>query len=248
MTERPDLPAGSFSSWLRDMRTTLLDDGGADVPCDGCTACCTSSYFIHVGPDETRTIARIPAELLFRAPDLPTGNVLMGYDEEGRCPMLRGEACSIYEQRPLTCRNYDCRVYAAAGIDADRPLITERARRWAFDYPNEEDSAQHAAVQAAARFLREHAECFPGGAVPSDPAQVALLAVRVYEVFLSHDGGARSGETGRASRARAAGDARDAEIARAVVKANGEFEARRDAAGRGPAGTPGAGDSEPVRR
>jgi Fe-S-cluster containining protein len=225
MTERPDLPAGEFSSWLRSTWTTLLDDSGADVPCGGCTACCTSSYFIHVGPDETRALARIPAELLFAAPDLPKGNVLMGYDEDGRCPMLTDGTCTIYEDRPLTCRNYDCRVYTAAGIDADRDLITRRARRWVFDYAAEEDRDQHAAVRAAARFVREHAECFPDGAVRGDPAQVAILAVKVYEVFLGHDEGPGSGETGRAARTR------DAEIAGAVVAASEEFEAKRDAPG-----------------
>jgi uncharacterized protein len=223
MTERPDLPAGEFSSWLRSTRITLLEDSGADVPCGGCTACCTSSYFIHVGPDETRTLARIPGELLFAAPDLPKGNVLMGYDGNGRCPMLTDGACSIYEQRPLTCRNYDCRVYAAAGIDADRDLISRRARRWAFGYPAGEDREQHAAVRAAARFVREHAECFPGGAVPGDPAQVAILAIKVYEIFLGHGGGSGPSETENVARAR------DAEIARAVVEVNEEFEAKRDA-------------------
>ena len=37
----------------------------SDVPCNGCTACCRSSQFVHVGPDEADTLAHIPAELLF---------------------------------------------------------------------------------------------------------------------------------------------------------------------------------------
>jgi Fe-S-cluster containining protein len=219
MTEQRDLPAGVFSSWLRRVRIAQLDDRGVAVPCGGCTACCRSSYFVHIGRDEAQTLARIPGELLFAAPDLPKGNVLLGYDEQGRCPMLREDACSIYGDRPLTCRNYDCRVYTAAGIDADRALVTERARRWAFSYPTEDDRDQHAAVQSAARFLREHAECFPGGAVPGDPAQVAVLAVKVYEVFLDYGDG--SGGAGRASA--------DRVTARAVMEVNEEFEAGRDA-------------------
>jgi len=218
MTQQRDLPAGGFSSWLRRTRITHLKDSGADVPCGGCTACCTSSYFVHIGPDETETLARIPAELLFAAPDLPNGNVLLGYDEDGRCPMLRDGACWIYAHRPLTCRNYDCRVYAAAGIDADRALITQRARRWSFSHPTEDDRRQHSAVQAAATFVQEHAECFPGGAVPGDPAQVALLAIKVSDVLLKYGDG--SGETGRAPR--------DADIAKAVVEANKEYAAERD--------------------
>jgi hypothetical protein len=39
-------------------------------------------------------------------------------------------------------------------------------------------------VRVAARFIRDHAEAFPGGAVPGDAAQLAVLAVRVSDVFL----------------------------------------------------------------
>jgi len=86
MTEGRDLPAGAFSSWLRSMRVALQRGGEADVPCGGCSACCTTSHFVHVRPDESRSLARIPRELLFPATGLPAGNVLMGYDEQGRCP------------------------------------------------------------------------------------------------------------------------------------------------------------------
>jgi Fe-S-cluster containining protein len=184
MSVRRDLPAGSFSSWLRRTRAALLVDGVADVPCGDCSACCTTSHFVHVGPEETQTLARIPRALLFPAPDLPAGNVLMGYDEQGCCPMLTCGRCSIYEDRPLTCRTYDCRVFAAAGISADTDLITRRARRWRFDHPTAKDRDEHAAVRAAAKFLRERAECVPGGSGPGGPVSVALLSVKTYEVFL----------------------------------------------------------------
>jgi hypothetical protein len=135
--------------------------------------------------------------------------------------MLQGDACSIYEDRPLTCRAYDCRVFAAAGIAADRGAITRQARRWTFVHPRQEDRDQHAAVQAAARFVQEHAECFPGGAVPEDPAQVAIVALKVCEVFLE-----------RGEEPAAAGSARALpETARAVVQAARQFEARRDERG-----------------
>jgi len=78
MTGRRDLPAGGFSSWLRRTRVALLEEDGADVPCGECSACCTTSHFVHVRPEETQTLARIPQELLFPAPALPAGNVLLG--------------------------------------------------------------------------------------------------------------------------------------------------------------------------
>jgi hypothetical protein len=217
MTGQPDLPAGGFLSWLRRTRSALAEEHAADVPCAECCACCTSSHFIHVRPEETEALARIPRELLFTAPGQPKGTMLLGYDENGRCPMLTGHTCSIYEHRPLTCRTYDCRVFAAAGIAADRARITQRTRRWKFGHPTRDDRTQHAAVQAAARFLRERAECFPGGAMPGDPAQVAVLALKVSDVFLEH-----SGEPGKAGRLPS-----EAQVAKAVVEANEEFEARR---------------------
>ena len=55
------LDAGRFSTWLADMEAALRGERDADVPCDGCTACCTSSQFVHIGPDETDTLAHIPA-------------------------------------------------------------------------------------------------------------------------------------------------------------------------------------------
>src|SRR5688572_23451385 len=103
------LAAGRFSEWLVEMQHALRGERDAAVPCDGCTACCTSSQFIHIEPDETETLAQIPRELLFPAPGSP-GHVVLGYDDHGRCPMLVDEKCSIYEHRPRTCRTYDCRV------------------------------------------------------------------------------------------------------------------------------------------
>ena len=193
--ERPK-PAGRFSAWLRETLTAHATDIAVDVPCGDCVACCTSSYFIHIRPDERRTFARVPRELLVPAPGAPQGHVVMGYDHQGRCPMLRGGRCSIYEDRPLTCRTYDCRVFAAAGIDADRPAITRRARAWAFGLPTDDDRRELAAVRTAAGFVQEHPESFRGGAQADIPAHVALLAVKVHEVFL---GTAERGGTARAA-------------------------------------------------
>ena len=222
IAEQQYLPAGRFSSWLRRTRSAQKKEDGADVPCGECTACCTSSYFVHIRPEETQALSWIPRELLFPAPGLPKGNVLLGYDENGHCPMLVDDKCSIYEHRPLTCRTYDCRVFTAAGMtagDDDKALITQRVQRWQFSHPTKRDRHQHAAVQAAARFLRERAEYFPAGFVPSNPTQLAILAIKVSDVFLKYID--ESGKTG--------GISPDLEIAQAVIEASEKFAARRDA-------------------
>jgi len=188
VSEDQPLPAGGFSAWLSDMQRALHGEAGSDVPCGGCTACCTSSQFIHIGPDESETLARIPAELLFPAPRLPAGNVLLGYDENGHCPMLIGGACSIYEHRPRTCRTYDCRVFPAAGVeldDEDKPLIAQRARRWRFTFPAEIDQIEHDAVRAAARFVQEHRDLLPDDLVPANATQHAVLAIRLHDSYLT---------------------------------------------------------------
>jgi Fe-S-cluster containining protein len=133
------LDAGRFSEWLDDLHAALRGDGEAVVPCGACTACCTSSQFVHIAPDETDTLAHVPAELRFPAPGLPKGHFVLGYDERGHCPMLVEGACSIYEHRPRTCRTYDCRVFAATGVEPDpsQPLIAERVARWQFSMPTD---------------------------------------------------------------------------------------------------------------
>src|SRR5690242_17381514 len=59
---------GSFAAWLDQMSAALRGDADADVPCGSCTACCTSSQFVPIGPDEVDALAHIPADLLFPVP------------------------------------------------------------------------------------------------------------------------------------------------------------------------------------
>jgi uncharacterized protein len=181
--------AGDFSTWLAATRRALEGDAGIDVPCGTCTACCTASYFIHVRPDETRTLAHIPKELLFPAPGMPKGHLVMGYDQNGHCPMLVDNTCSIYEDRPQTCRSYDCRVFPATCLEPeDKPLIMRRARSWRFDHPTKRDRDAQAAVAAAVAFLREHADAFPNWVIPKVATQLAVLAIKASGAFAQHDG------------------------------------------------------------
>ncbi len=208
-TPTDELAAGEFGAWLAAMRRALRREADADVPCGDCCACCSTSHFVDIGPEERDTLARVPRKLLFPAPGMPAGHLVLPYDDRGRCPLLGEDGrCAIYSHRPLTCRTYDCRVFAAAGLDADRELITRRARRWRFSYSAPGDAARSAAVRAAARWIPAHAAAFPGGAVPDDPPGLAVLAVRVADIFLP------------AGPAFAGAD--DAAIAAAVVRATAE--------------------------
>ena len=190
MCETNDLPAGKFSTWFKEILQSETGKNGMDVPCGSCTACCKSSYFIHVRPEEKETIAHIPKNRLFPAPGLPKGHMVLGYNQDGHCPMLVDDKCSIYVHRPQTCRNYDCRVFAAAGIipdEKDKALIHKQSSRWKFSYPHPEDEKLQSALKRTAAFLLTHASDFPKGFLPSNRTQLAGLAVKVSAVFLDMD-------------------------------------------------------------
>jgi Fe-S-cluster containining protein len=202
--------AGDFSEWLRGTEVSFESgSGGAKVPCGACRGCCRSSMFIPIKPEETQTIRRIPRALLFPAPGLPKGHVLMGYDDQGRCPMLVDNECSIYEDRPQTCRDYDCRVFAATGIAVDprtQAEIASRVQAWAFDYESEGGREEHRIVQEAAAFLEKNRDLFPPGSLPSYPVQLAALTIKIYRLFAELVGNKQSASP-------------DATIARAIMNA-----------------------------
>jgi uncharacterized protein len=211
-----ELSAIPFAAWLRRFEAALAEEQPADVPCADCNACCRTSHFIHVRPEEKRALRAIPRGLLSPAPGLPPGNLVIGYDETGRCGLLVDGRCSIYEVRPLACRTYDCRVYLAAGMAADRPAISGQVERWRFTHPTADDRDRHEAVREAARYIREHPGCLATDAARRDPLRVAILAVAVHESFLpgaSASGG--EGSSGWSSRERS-----DRALARAVVSAH----------------------------
>ena len=176
--DRP-LPAGGVAAWSAEIQEALRGGQDADVPCGGCTACCRSSQFVHIAPDETDTLAHVPAELQFPAPGLP-GHVLLGYDERGHCPMLVDGGCSIYDHRPRTCRTYDCRIFPATGVapDPDKPAIARQARRWRFDVASDADRVEHEAVQAAARFVKDRRDVVAADERPGNATQHAVLVLR----------------------------------------------------------------------
>jgi hypothetical protein len=113
----------------------------------------------------------------------------MGYGDSGQCPMLVDGECSIYEHRPQTCRDYDCRIFAATGVPLDEKTqseISQRVNQWVFSYATEEDRAEHTALQKATAFLRANRNLFPEGSLPNQPGPLAAIAVRIYRLFTNH--------------------------------------------------------------
>lgn len=177
------LPAGELAAWLSETLAAHRVGEGASVPCDRCTACCAASQFVHLDPDDRAARANIPAALLFPAPGAPPGTLVMGYDAAGRCPMLGPSGCTIYDHRPRACRMFDCRVFAATGVAAQRPGIDAQVARWRFDATTSASTTARAAIDAAVRFVREKGDAFPGGP-PRAPTAVALVALRAHAEFV----------------------------------------------------------------
>jgi len=191
VSEPAGVEAGEFSAWIQEIAAALRGERSSDVPCGSCTGCCTSSQFVHIRSDETETLAHIPAALVFPAPGRPQGDVVLGYDDRGRCPMLGESGCSIYEYRPQTCRVYDCRVFAA--VDAvpeghDKAAIAARAGVWRFAYEGAEARARQEAVLAAARYIDVHRDALPAWLVPINATQRAVLAVEIHDIFVRAEG------------------------------------------------------------
>lgn len=178
--------AGEFSGWISDFIRTMRGMGEGNVPCGGCVECCTSSKFIHIRPTDMLAIKHIPKEIMFQAPGLPARHYLLGYDEKGHCPMFNEGQCSIYEFRPETCRQYDCRVLAVSGLDVSEEgdEIAKKVSSWKFEYNTSESMELSEAVKLAGYFLSEYSSCFPKGMIPLTGAQLSVLAVRVHLEFV----------------------------------------------------------------
>jgi uncharacterized protein len=211
--QREPVDAGAFLAWLRDIQASFTDAAGMSVPCGDCRACCTSRYFVHLAPGE-RAAAVAPRGLLRPAPQFGPGHSVMGHDHQGHCPLLRARQCTVYADRPRTCREYDCRIFAAAGLEAggrDQAAINERVRAWRFTYADDDARARHDAVRRAARFIRDHAQAFPNGRVPASTSELAILAIKVHTVFLDAQWPSRSPAT----------------LANEIIRASRRFDAQR---------------------
>lgn len=102
--------------------------------------------------------------------------------------MLKAGDCSIYSSRPSTCRTFDCRVLAAAGLFLDgkwNERINESVQAWQFTFSSANGRLRLKAIRDAATFIQKHATAFPDGRAPAEPTTIAVLAIKVHSVFLS---------------------------------------------------------------
>lgn len=192
------------------MFAVLRNEAEADVPCAGCVGCCVSGYVIALRPWDRVALEKVPDSSLQLRPGI---SARMLPREDGTCPMQHCGRCTIYADRPQTCRDYDCRVYAAAGLEPDghRPVILERVREWRFEFADEAARERAAAVRRAAQFIRAHVETFPAAFQPRSAAGISVLALKVFRLFSARD-------------AASAGDAGVEEMIARIVDASRAFD------------------------
>jgi Fe-S-cluster containining protein len=107
----------------------MSDD--AEVPCDGCTVCCRTGG-VQLFPDRGDDVESYETATYF-------GRLCLQLrPDTNECIYLEKRGCTIYDRRPVVCREMDCRMYLAmytrrdlrglvsAGLD---PRLVEAARR-----------------------------------------------------------------------------------------------------------------------
>jgi Fe-S-cluster containining protein len=137
-----DKNPGSVTTLMRSLRRAKRD--GVSVPCGTCNACCRSPGLkVDLTPDEAKRFDHVIDDGLGR-PILPKR-------DDGSCVHLVDGKCSVYADRPMACRTYDCRVYLLIGYAPNNdPVIEEALRRWApLRMATVDDEVAHLAIRLA---------------------------------------------------------------------------------------------------
>lgn len=92
----------------------------AKVPCGDCNVCCRGdALFLH--PELGDVLERYDT-------DTYQGRTILAHKENGDCIYLdRASGCTIYEDRPATCRELDCRTLLKIPAAKRRELIRKGA-------------------------------------------------------------------------------------------------------------------------
>jgi len=82
----------------------MSDEPIVEVPCGSCSLCC-EKLAPFLSPEEISS-GLYPLSLV----DSPEGPIVTLYrKKEGGCGMFVDGKCSIYDYRPTSCRQFDCR-------------------------------------------------------------------------------------------------------------------------------------------
>jgi hypothetical protein len=123
-----------------EQRWRAFVEGEGNVPCGECRGCCRSGYSIGLSEKEAAELEHTDIQV-----GGVTHHVILALPD-GRCPNLTEDlVCAVYEKRPMSCRQYDCRDMALSAVRIQSP------------HPG--------AVEVNASIMR-HYEAFGGAIVP----------------------------------------------------------------------------------
>lgn len=109
---------------MPDVRLAIL---GAS-PCEGCTAaCCRQNgheFAVLLQGDERQKFAAWGVDIPVRGGGGTVVERVLPY-VDGRCPFLGPDGrCTIYDDRPLSCRQFEClRFFNSEGQDRHGPFL-----------------------------------------------------------------------------------------------------------------------------
>lgn len=89
-----------------NLTSVTNDEPIVEVPCNGCTVCCQKLH-PFLTPEEI-TSGKYPLSLV-QSNNSNDPIVALYKKPEGGCSMLANNKCLIYEDRPIACRQFDCR-------------------------------------------------------------------------------------------------------------------------------------------
>jgi hypothetical protein len=92
------------------------------VSCRSCRACCVEFVETSLLPGDS--VDGLDTEIR-------DGKRFLRKKPNGECIHLQDGGCSVYEQRPSTCRVFDCRDFAVDKLTNPRlPLLNEAIAQW----------------------------------------------------------------------------------------------------------------------
>jgi Fe-S-cluster containining protein len=136
-------PSGSVTTFMRNFMRGVKQ-GEVKVPCGSCTACCRSPHvLVELDQAEAERYGGVWSEERTRK--------VLPKKADGSCVYLIDEKCSIYQDRPLMCRTYDCRHSLMVGkVSGGDPVMLEAYQQWApMKMPTVEDKVVLIATRLA---------------------------------------------------------------------------------------------------
>jgi Fe-S-cluster containining protein len=90
-----------------------------EVPCGSCRACCYLGVELLAGDDVDFYVNKERVQIVDERGGAVTTKLILRRREDGACAYLGPDGCTIYENRPISCREFDCRDWLALTPEED---------------------------------------------------------------------------------------------------------------------------------